>query len=154
MLRGEFIRGDGLGIPNNISTYGASKLLDLAIRGAAATLYFGLVRGFPAKAGLKSSLIEPTIGVGGYARQTLARSNAGFPTLSTLGTEAFVESADIVFPASGNYSQAVNRIMLCDDLNNVAGNYMALSAPFPAELSITAATPILQRTFKYRIYLG
>src|SRR3546814_18255946 len=42
MIRGEFIRGDGLVLPNNITSYGAELLLAAALQGVATTLHMCL----------------------------------------------------------------------------------------------------------------
>lgn len=152
-MRGEFIRGDGLVIPNNITLAGSEAFLRSAFRNEAFTPHFGLVNGFPTRGGQIPDLLEPTIGTGGYARQVGARSTGGWPTVGTLGSEIYVESATFTFPATGNYSRTVNRVMMAPTLSGLTGGYLALSSAFP-ELQITAATPLGTRQFKYRIYWG
>ena len=155
MLRGEFTRGDGLVVTNNITTWGASQLLEMALRDSAATLFVGLVRGFPTKAGGISSLVEPTIGANGYARQSIARSNVGWPTAGTLNGSAFLETDFKVWTPSGpGFNQAINRLMLCTSVNDLSGNYIALSATLPEEVILLPATSLEQRRWKYKVYLG
>ena len=154
MLRGEFTRGDGLVIPNNITTYGAGLILDMAMRDAANPLWVGLVRGFPRKDGLKSDFAESTF-TNGYARKQILRSNVGWPTVGTLNGMSFLESDWLTWAAVGGpFSETFNRMMMCVEQNSLAGSYICLSAPLPAPYAITPATPLEQRQFKYKIYLG
>ena len=158
-MRGEFIRGDGVVIPNNITRNGAYVLLsyiarEAVVSGDFAQHWFALVDGFPTKMGVMGDLQEPTLGIGGYARQRALRDATGWPTLGFLGTEAYIETKDLVFPATGDYDKTVTRIafLLVPDLH-LDYAYIALSSPFP-RLQITAATPAPQRTFRYRLYWG
>lgn len=154
MFRGEYHRADGLIIPNSFSLFGTTKMLQMALRNEDFQFWFGLVKGIPAKTGLKAGLIEPTIGIAGYQRQTIARSNVGWPTIGEFENESFFETDFFTFPAVGNYDQTINRVMFCLEQNSTAGNYVSLSEPLPALLQITAATPLEQRRFKYKVYAG
>src|SRR3546814_18747579 len=51
MIRGEFIRGDGLVLPNNITSYGAELLLAAALQGVATTLHMCLGKCNPKEIG-------------------------------------------------------------------------------------------------------
>jgi hypothetical protein len=151
-MRGEFIRFDGLVIPNNITTFGARKLLEFATRQSAGQFHMGLFRGFAAKAGQLETLNEPAF-TNGYARQAVAQSILGWPVSGTLGVEAYVETLLVTFPAVGAYSGTVNRVGLVDSAAIRLGDYYCLSEPF-TEILIDAATPIELRQFKYRLYFG
>lgn len=154
MLRGEFIRGDGLVIPNNIMTYGIEQILRWALQGDSPQLHMALADCNPTPGLLIQSLGEPTIGTNGYARQPLAQNNTDWPTTGTLNGEFYIESKAVVFTASGgNFSVPVTRTALVNSLAATTGQLVvALSNPFPASLLITPTTPEVERTFKYRIY--
>lgn len=154
MLRGEFIRGDGLVIPNNITTYGVECLLRWALQGVTPTLHMALANCAPALDLNLSNLGEPAIGTNGYARQAIAQDNVDWPTFGTLNGEAYLETKEFVFAATGgNFSVAINRIALVNsDVATSGLLVVALSNPLPADLTIGVATPVEQRTFKYRIH--
>ena len=154
MLRGEFIRGDGLVVPNNITTYGVECLLRWALQGATPTLHMALANCAPAIDLDLTNLGEPVIGTNGYARQPIAQDNVDWPTFGTLNGEAYLETKEFIFTATGgNFSAAVGRIALVNSLAATTGELVvALSNPFPAELLIGPGTPVEQRTFKYRIH--
>lgn len=151
MLHGEFRRGDGLTIPNNITDEGARRLLDAACVNISVEFWVGLVSAVPTRELEISDVIEPSA-ANGYARQQISRSEAGWPIRSTFNGEPYVESANLVWePVGGSFDQPIRRLMLCTALTG--GEVLALSTPLPAELTIGLATPVQDRTFKYRIYL-
>lgn len=151
-MRGEFIRGDGLVIPNNIMTYGVNQLFMWALLDSGYALHMGLANCNPTPDLNLSALGEPTIGVNGYARQPIARTT-GWPVNGTLNGETYFETASHVFAAvGGEFSEASTRIALINSLSATIGELVvALSTPFP-EVTIGPDTPVLERTFKYRIY--
>lgn len=153
MLRGEFIRGDGLVIPNNIMTYGVARLFAWALAGEAYSLYMALANCNPTPTLNANALNEPTIGTNGYARQAIAQG-AGWPTSGTFNGEAYLESVTKTFTATGpGFNKPIRRLALLTHPTNTAGVIVvALSAPLPAELAITPATDLTSRQFKYRIY--
>lgn len=155
MLRGEFRRGDGLVIPNNITTYGAETVLRQAIRDEnTLNLFVGLCRGLP-RADLEvGDLTEPTIGTNGYARIGLARDSTDWPTVNTVNDEVFIESRNLVWAATGgDFTESIQRMFICYSASDLTGAVFALSAAIESPLVITPTTPVLERTFKYRIYL-
>lgn len=154
MLRGEFVRGDGLVIPNNITTYGTEMILRWAFQAAPYDLHMGLANCSPALDLAIENLGEPTSGVNGYARQALAQDAVDWLTYGTLNGESYLESKEVIFEAvGGNFDAAINRMALIDSAAALTGTLVvALSNPLPTSLTITPTTPTVQRTFKYRIY--
>lgn len=159
MFRGEFHRGDGLVIPNNVTTYGVGVLLAAALTDTAPTFFVGLVDGAPASDLLITQVGEPTF-TNGYARVAVARSAMGWPVQGTLNGEPFFETGWLEFASTGNpFSRAIRRMMLIQtngltpgDTSDENRKILALSTPLPDDLLITAATPLNERRFKYRLY--
>src|SRR3546814_12049467 len=87
MIRGEFIRCDGLVLPNNLTSYGAELLLAAALQGVATTLHMCLGNCNPKVDLDLNELNEPTIGTGGYARQSLSQVDTDWLTRGELKGE-------------------------------------------------------------------
>jgi hypothetical protein len=154
MIRGEFHRGDGLVIPNNVTTAGALAILDRAFRNPSGFLWLGLCRAVPTQTLTLADCEEPTIGEGGYERVLLERNVTDWPTLQLLNYEPYIESKSITFEATDDgFDAEIQRLMLVFSEEAVTGDVFALSAPLPELLTITTSTPVALRTFKYRIYL-
>ena len=154
-MQGRFIREDGLIIPNNISQAGAQAFLAAAFRNDVPTFYVGLVTGPPSLTMTLADMIEPTVGVNGYARQNIARNSGGWPTQGVAGNQRFVESDWITFTATGgNFDQPIQRLALFNT-NVVApvNPIWALSSPMSNAYVITPSTPLAERRFKYAVYL-
>jgi hypothetical protein len=171
-MRGEFIRGDGLVIPNNITNYGARTILAAAVRNEVPTFYVGLVDAQPDPDLLISKVVEPAF-VNGYARLPITRDNLGWPVEGTLNGETFFESEWLTWTASGvpadpvdplqdlkfPFSKAIRRLMLVqhatnvvDDLSDANLKVLALSTSLPNALTINTDTVEAARKFKYRLY--
>lgn len=153
-MRGEFIRGDGLVIPNNITTYGIQSIFAWAFQAAAYDLHFALVTGNPASDLDIGDLTEPTIGVNGYARQPIAQDAVDWLTAGLLNDEPYLETKEFVFAASGGaFDAEISRMALIDSLNATSGELVvALSNPLADPITIDELTDVGERTFKYRIY--
>lgn len=153
MLRGEFIRADGLVIPNNITTYGIAKILGWGLAAQSYSLFMGLANCNPSTTLDASDLAEPTIGVEGYARQEIAQG-AGWPTTGVLNDETYFETAQFTFTATGvGFNKAISRLaLITSETDIVGGIVVSLSGALPAEYVITPATDLASRQFKYRIY--
>jgi hypothetical protein len=100
------------------------------------------------------TLNEPTIAIGGYARQSIPRTSVGWPAFSELNGETYFETRTFVFAATGGgFDKPINRLALVNHATEVTGEkVVALSGALPAELMILTTTPEVQRSFKYRIY--
>src|SRR3546814_11782683 len=101
MIRGEFIRGDGLVLPNNITSYGAELLLAAALQGVATTLNMCLGKCNPKVDLDLNELNEPTIGTGGYARQSLSQDDIDWLTSGELNGERFIETRAVIVLPTG-----------------------------------------------------
>lgn len=160
MFRGEFRFKNGLVVPNNLTSFGRLEILRMAFAGntraltaAGANFHVGLCTALPGDSLMLESLAEPTLGVNGYQRIAVSRDGTGWPTDGFVGGEAFIQSRDLVFAASGgNFSRPVSRMFICQSSNAVTGNLIALSADMPAAMTITPSTALVDRTFNYRIY--
>jgi len=153
MLRGEFIRGDGLIIPNNVTTYGVKSFFRWALRNEDYALHMGLANCAPNVLLQIEALNEPTIGVGGYARKPISRGS-DWQVFGTFNGEQYYETNLFVFDSiDDGYDKPINRLALINSLSEVTGEQVvALSGPLPEELTIVPTTPEVERTFKYRIY--
>lgn len=154
-MRGQFIRGDGLVIPNNVSLAGADMILKAAFRLTAQPLFAALVAGTPTLSMTMATLTEPTIGTNGYARVAVAQSAIGWPLVGTLVNEKYIETDWLVFEAvGGNFNQPIQRIALLG-FNTYLGTHdvFALSALMPAQLTVTPTTLLADRRFKYQFFL-
>lgn len=154
MLRGEFRRGDGLVLPNNITTYGAELILAAALQGVATTLHIGLARCNP-KADLDlNELNEPTIGVNGYARQTVSQDDVDWLTAGDLNGERYLETRAFVFAPTGDgFDKEITRPVIVNHGSLTEGQLVvAIGSALPATVVLTPETPENERTFKYRLY--
>lgn len=153
-MRGEFIRGDGLVIPNNITTYGVDMIFRFGLIGNSYALHMGLANCNPDPLLEASSLNEPTIGLNGYARQPIPQGAGGWPVYGQFNGESYFETAVHVFTATGiGFDKAINRLAIINSLSVTTGAIVvALSGTLPDELTITPATLLADRSFKYRIY--
>lgn len=153
-MRGEFIRGDGLVIPNNLMTYGIQQIFQWALTGSGYALHMGLANCNPDPNLLIQSLNEPTIGVHGYDRQAVAQNGTDWLTQGLFNNEQYYETKEFVFTATGGpFDKAINRIALINHASATTGQLVvALSSPLPAALIIDTGTNLPSRTYKYRIY--
>ena len=154
MLRGEFVRGDGLIIPNNITTHGAEKILSAALRLEVLSLHIGLANCNPHPLLDLNQLNEPTIGVNGYARQTISQDNDDWLTQGSLSGEIYFETRPYVFtPTGAGFDKPITRPVIVNHASDVAGRLViAVGAALADEVTLLADTAEPLRTFKYRIY--
>lgn len=171
-MRGEFIRFDGLVIPNNITNYGARTILAAALRNEVPTFFVGLVDAQPDPALLIQNVVEPEQ-INGYERKGVTRDNAGWPTEGSINGETYFESDWMTWEATGvpadpvdpeqdlkfPFTKAIRRLMLVqnpanvvDDLSDANLKVLALSTSLPSALTINVDTPEAARKFKYRLY--
>lgn len=155
MMRGEFIRADGLVIPNNVSLAGAEAFLRAAFQDTNPSFWVGLVTGAPTLGMKMADMVEPTHGVNGYSRLQLTRDADGWPIVSTSATEVYVESEFLTWTAIGGpFDKPVQRLaLLGSDVYSVDAPVYALSGLMPAEIVIGPATDESLRKFKYRLYI-
>lgn len=152
--RGQFIRADGLILPNNITLDGANMLLTAALKNTVPVFWYGLVTGNPLPTMVGTDISEPTIGTNGYARIQVTRDAAGWPTFLTVGDQRMAQTKNLVWTATGNYDKPIQRVALFDaSAYSPTGKIYALSAPLAAAEVIGAATPAPNRTFVHQIYI-
>lgn len=153
-MRGEFIRGDGLVIPNNITTYGAESILRAAMRRDPLDLHIGLANCDPSPTLDLSELNEPTIGTNGYARQTVSQDSTDWEVVGDLSGEPYIETREFVFAATDSgFDKPITRPVIVNSPTETDGQLVvAVGTAVADEYVITPDTPIEQRTFKYRIY--
>lgn len=154
-MRGEFIRGDGLVLPNNITTWGAESILRAAFQFPRynLALWMRLVDAVYTPGLQVSETLEPTLDTNGYVPREVRVDGSDWATFGSANGEPYVESVPRVFQAvGGNFSRAISRIALSPDLART-GAIFSLSSPLPAPLLITPTTPAVERTFRYRLYL-
>lgn len=162
MFRGEFTRGDGVRIPNNLTVFGIESLLHMALRGVDGTLvaaggnfFVGLCGGVPDASLTPVSLAEPSLGVGGYQRVAVTRNTVGWPTSGNVNGEPFLTTGWLEWAASGvPFDQPIQRLFICASGLATLAPVIALSAPLPAPYVIGPSTPEAQRRFKYTLYAG
>lgn len=154
MFRGEFICGNGLVIPNNITSVGIEEILKRAIQGVVTlNLHVALVSGVYAPDLQIEDLVEPTIGTNGYARIDLDQNAIDWPTMGEVNGEWFIESKDLVWTAvGGSFNQPITRMALVGSLAGTTGDVFALSGALPEERTIGTGTLEADRTFRYRLY--
>lgn len=148
MLRGAFIRADGLLIPNNITLLGSEMILESAFRHTDIEFSVALANCVPDIHLLVTDLNEPTE-VNGYARIPVTQDIVGWPISGDLNGESYIETPYLTWTAVGGpFDKPVYRLALIG--NDVV---MALSAAMPSEIVIGVDTEELSRKFKYRVYL-
>jgi len=154
-MRGQFIRGDGLVIPNNISQAGAAMILAAAFRNDVPTFYAGLVTGMPDATMTLGDMVEPTVGTNGYGRIAIPRNSTGWPTQALVGGLRMISTDWLTWtPTGAGFNQPIQRVALFGTNVVDSGNDIyALSAPLPAPVDLEAATPLGERQFKYQIFL-
>lgn len=158
-MRGEYLH-KGIAIPNNLTTIGRAEFLAMAFRGVSGTaigaggnFFLGLCTAVPSDSLTLADLVEPTIGVNGYARVAITRDSIGWPTVGTTNLIPFIETIDAIFAAvGGDFDQAITRCFLTPELNAIVGDVYSLSEALIVPLLITPATLIADRTFNYRVY--
>lgn len=149
MIHGVF-NIDGQLVPNSVVDEGENSFLKMLAQGdntivaAAANFYFGLCSATFDDTTILSSLAgEPAAGVNGYARQGVARSAVGWPTL-VQGTDGRwgITTVTFTFTATGAGYGPIQRIFMCSVSTGSAGKLFCLSAPLSAEINITVAAPL------------
>lgn len=153
LFRGEFIRSDGVVIPNNVTTVGVQTILGAALRNTVPVLWVGLCSAVFAPDLRIEDLAEPTLATNGYARLAVSRDNIGWPSDGVVNGEAFFETLQLVWTATGGpFDKPITRMFICGTQNGLTGDVYALSAALPNDLTINPATLLADRTFKYRLF--
>lgn len=152
-FRGEFRRSDGLVIPNNITTAGATALLAAALRNTVPTFWVGLCSAVYQPDLQIEDVVEPTIATNGYARIAVARDLTGWPSDGLVNGEVYFESLPLVWQAAGGpFDQPVTRMFICQSEAGLTGDIIALSSSLPDDLLVDVDTLLVDRTFQYRLF--
>lgn len=149
-MRGEFVLADGRVIPNNITTYGGQQVLRAAFQNAALVCYVGLCTGVFTPSLEVQDIFEPPLGVGGYSRIQLTKDATHWENFGSQNGEAWIETQDLVWTASADWSAGFNRLFICFTPTSLTGAVFCLGGVLPDDI-----LPKLGDTFtyKYRIYL-
>ncbi len=154
MLRGEFRFESGLIVPNNITIAGAGLILQSAFRATPTNFHIGLCNAVFESDLTIPAVDEPTLAVNGYSRLAVARDITGWPGDGVVNGESFVESLPLVWtPVGGAFDKPVTRMFICNTAAGLVGDVFCLSGSLPEEVTLLPATPLVDRTFKYRVYL-
>lgn len=153
-MRGEFRFRNGLVLPNSITTVGERAYLRAIFRNEPLSFFVGLTDAVPSKGAVLTGIDEPTIGTNGYARQAISRDASGWATEGQSGGVEWIETKDLVFAAAGGpFTMPIWRMFLTPEASALVGDVWAFSAALPEALLIDPATPVEERTFRYRVFL-
>lgn len=144
-------------IRNTIVDEGEDEFLKMIMRADLSTIaaggnwYLGLCDQVPVETDVLTDITtEPTIGVGGYARQIITRDATGFPTLDRINGVGVIRSTVENFAASGaDFSAQISRAFLCDVASGV-GILFAYSGALTTPITITDGTSI---NVQYELFL-
>lgn len=136
--------GDELVLPNNFTVYGLQRVLKAAFWNERTDWFVGLCARNPGDTVSFESLNEPSIGVNGYQRQSIPFDNTGWPVISQVNNESYVETLLFTFSPTGpGFDKDINRMFLTDGTGVIA-----ISAAFPG--GVFTVDTLLQQ--KYRLY--
>src|SRR3546814_3647880 len=99
-------------------------------------------------------LNEPTIGTGGYARQSLSQDDTDWLTSGELNGERFLETRAVIFvPTGDGFDKEITRPVIVNHATLTEGQFVfSVGSSLPAAVTLLPTTPEEERTFKYRIY--
>jgi hypothetical protein len=122
-FRGEFIRRDGLVIPNNVTIAGARAVLAAALRNTVPAFWVGLCSAVYEPDLAIEDIVEPTIATNGYARLAVARDSTGWPGDGQVNGEVYFESLPLVWQATGGpFDQPITRMFICQTQAGLTGD--------------------------------
>ncbi len=100
--------------------------------------YVGLCEQIPVKTDLMPAIVTEPGAAGGYARQPIARSIAGWPNLITINGKPAIQSAVITFAAVGaDFSRTFNRLFMTTQASGVGGVLFSYSGAFNSAILVT-----------------
>src|SRR3546814_8345754 len=99
-------------------------------------------------------IYEPTIGTGGYARQSLSQDDTDWLTRGELNGERFLETRAVIFvPTGDGFDKEITRPVIVNHATLTEGQFVfSVGSSLPAAVTLLPTTPEEERTFKYRIY--
>lgn len=129
-------------MPNLITDEGLADMLkawlqDVATVAGAANYYIGMCDQTPAAGdGIANITSEPSA-AGGYARQAIPRSAAGWPTFTTVNGYPAIRSTTETFTASGaDFDKAFTRLFLTDAVGGGATKLLSYSGALTTALIV------------------
>src|SRR3546814_142972 len=137
------------------TTFRSSVLfLAAALQGVATTLHMCLGKCNPKVDLDLNELNEPTIGTGGYARQSLSQDDTDWLTSGELNGERFLETRAVIFvPTGDGFDKEITRPVIVNHATLTEGQFVfSVGSSLPAAVTLLPTTPEEERTFKYRIY--
>ena len=154
-MRGEFRFANGRILPNTVTIAGQQQYLQMLFQNILVTQFFmGLTDSIPTMMSDLSTINEPTIGINGYARINVPRSIVGWPNEGSSAGIPFIETTDLVFtPVIGPFDQPVSRIFLTPEQTLTVGIIWAIGAAIPTPIVLDPTTTLVDRTFRYRVYM-
>src|SRR3546814_906690 len=125
-----------------------------ALQGVATTLHMCLGKCNPKVDLDLNELNEPTIGTGGYARQSLSQDDTDWLTSGELNGERFLETRAVIFvPTGDGFDKEITRPVIVNHATLTEGQFVfSVGSSLPAAVTLLPTTPEEERTFKYRIY--
>lgn len=159
-MRGLFTRKDGIRRWNNVTKSGRKEFLRMQFRGndtaqipTNGNFFVGLCQVVPSDTLTLADMIEPTIGVNGYARIAVTRDSTGWPTEGDVGNEPFIRTKDLVFVPTGAYDQLITRLFITPEQTALVGELWALSGAFAdTPIQLDETTILAERTFNYDVF--
>lgn len=135
-------------LPNTLVQNGQNRLMQAALQSSAISGFaVGVMDEVPAYTALIANITTEPTSAGGYARQAIAASAAGW-TISSVNGEARCESATVTFTASGaDFSRAFSRFFLID--TSVGGDLISYSSPLNASILLLDGQSF---SLRYRLY--
>jgi len=142
-------------LPNTVTNEGEAAFLKMLMRddqtivAGGGNFYLGLCGQTFTEASTLATLSGEPTATNGYARQSIVRSAAGWPTQDTVNNTARIRSAVVNFSASGgNFSTSIWRAFICNVASGTSGILFAVSASLStAQLVTDGQTFSLQYDF-------
>lgn len=160
-MRGQFRLYPGekreIVIPNTVVDTGERDFLKMmmqdnqAVVAGGANFYLGLCAETPGETDTLVDITTEPSGAGGYAREGVARSGVGFPTIDQVNGVYRAVSQVVVFAASGaDFDTAIDRCFLCSVASGTAGTLFAYSG---ALASLTTVLDGETLSMQYELFL-
>lgn len=143
-------------MPNRVTDEGEEEYLKMLFRdvteiAGGANFYIGLCNQVPAEADLLPGITTEPGAAGGYARKAVARSAAGFPTITVVNGHKVIRTATQTFTASGaDFDTAFTRAFLTDQSSGTAGKLYAYSGALTTALTLLDGEAY---AFQYETYI-
>lgn len=118
MIRGEYnlwYRDQHICVPNHFTPTGMQQVVEAAFNQDPTSWYVGLCNNAPSDSDALAEIVEPTVGVNGYARVALDMDSTDWPTIGVVNNEIRVVSKNVVFtPTGAGFDVATSRLFITD----------------------------------------